>query len=220
MASSRSASSRRTKSTKSTKATDVSSATKPSSAPIQDKGAGWTSMSKSLTTLSCPFLPACLDLLDLNVRLLACLVFGLLVSLCVLNKLSAFLAGQNMRGNTTKVVYLGLKLFELCLFLGSVRLNLLLASSRASFTLAASRPLASLRASRPASAHRAGLVRSKTEHPTALPSNAQPRKKHGSAEARTRQGASRRPAGSTTRASTSTGSGAPQPSSTGGYDGK
>ncbi|KAB5513040.1 hypothetical protein GE09DRAFT_638816 [Coniochaeta sp. 2T2.1] len=48
------------------------------------------------------------------------------------------------------------------------------------------------------------------------PSNPQPRKKHGSAKARTRQGASRRAAGSSTRASTSTGSAAPQPSSTGG----
>jgi hypothetical protein len=48
------------------------------------------------------------------------------------------------------------------------------------------------------------------------PSNPQPHKKHGFAKARTRQGASRA-AGSSTRASTSTESAAPQPSSTGGY---
>jgi hypothetical protein len=48
-------------------------------------------------------------------------------------------------------------------------------------------------------------------------SNAQPHKKHGSAKRQTRQSASRRAAGSSTRASTTTRPAVPQPSSTGGY---
>ncbi|KAB5536157.1 hypothetical protein GE09DRAFT_342160 [Coniochaeta sp. 2T2.1] len=49
------------------------------------------------------------------------------------------------------------------------------------------------------------------------PSNPQPHKKHGSANVRTRQGASRRAAGSSIRALTSTGSATPKLPSTGGY---